>query len=73
MFVSHLSARAYVTWDITPDLTCKTGWAQAFKAPDLRHLIQTGFKHPAAEVAVQLAVHAKWSISGPGARNQQHL
>lgn len=38
MFGSHLSPRAYITWDVTPDLTFKTGWAQAFKAPDLRQL-----------------------------------
>lgn len=38
MFGSHLSPRAYVTWDATPELTLKVGWAQAFKAPDLRQL-----------------------------------
>jgi outer membrane receptor for ferrienterochelin and colicins len=37
-FGSHLSPRAYVGYDVTDALTFKAGWAQAFKAPNLRQL-----------------------------------
>ncbi|WP_305853153.1 TonB-dependent receptor domain-containing protein [Agrobacterium sp. OT33] len=37
-FGSHFSPRTYFTYDLTDALTFKTGWAQAFKAPNLRQL-----------------------------------
>ncbi len=37
-FGSHFSPRTYVMYDLTDALTFKAGWAQAFKAPNLRQL-----------------------------------
>lgn len=37
-FGSHFSPRAYLGYDVTDALTFKAGWAQAFKAPNLRQL-----------------------------------
>jgi outer membrane receptor for ferrienterochelin and colicins len=37
-FGSHLSPKAYLNYDLTDAFTIKAGWAQAFKAPNLRQL-----------------------------------
>jgi outer membrane receptor for ferrienterochelin and colicin len=37
-FGSHLSPRTYFIYDLTDSISLKTGWAQAFKAPNLRQL-----------------------------------
>jgi outer membrane receptor for ferrienterochelin and colicins len=37
-FGSHFSPKAYLNYDLTDSLTFKAGWAQAFKAPNLRQL-----------------------------------
>jgi len=37
-FGSHFSPRTYFIYDLTDSISLKTGWAQAFKAPNLRQL-----------------------------------
>ncbi len=37
-FGSHVSPKVYLNYDFTDTLTFKAGWAQAFKAPNLRQL-----------------------------------
>lgn len=37
-FGSHFSPKAYLNYDLTDTITLKAGWAQAFKAPNLRQL-----------------------------------
>ncbi len=37
-FGSHFSPRTYFIYDLTDAISLKTGWAQAFKAPNLRQL-----------------------------------
>lgn len=37
-FGSHFSPKTYLNYDLTDTITLKAGWAQAFKAPNLRQL-----------------------------------
>ncbi|MDR0252977.1 MAG: TonB-dependent receptor [Brucellaceae bacterium] len=37
-FGTHASPRLYLNYDVTDSLTLKAGWAQAFKAPNMRQL-----------------------------------
>ncbi|MFD1197938.1 TonB-dependent receptor domain-containing protein [Brucella gallinifaecis] len=37
-FGTHASPRVYLNYDLTEKLTLRAGWAQAFKAPNLRQL-----------------------------------
>ncbi len=37
-FGSHFSPKAYLNYDLSDSITIKAGWAQAFKAPNLRQL-----------------------------------
>lgn len=41
-FGSHFSPRTYFIYDLTDALSLKAGWAQAFKAPNLRQLNPNG-------------------------------